>query len=318
MTRAAPSSGPQADGRLDTGGRLDGFRLLVTGIATADSIAFATARSAQRAGARVVASAFPRDGDRARQAVSTLDDPIPVVECDATSAGDLDRLGTSVDELLGGLDGVVHAIAYAPTELLGGTLLDAPTDRVGIAFTTSVVSYVALGRLLAELAPAAGGSLVGLDFDASGAWPVYNWMGICKAALESANRYLARDLGPRRIRANLVAAGPLHTRAADAIPGFGHLLEAWETTAPLGWDPTDAAVAADAVCFLLSEAAAAITGEILHVDGGYHAMAAPLRPMAGEPTDPSAARTTAHDEVTDVDDGRPFDMTLPVREGATR
>jgi enoyl ACP reductase len=257
---------------------LDGHRLLVTGIATTDSIAFATASAAQRSGARVVVSAFPRDGDLARQAVDALPEPVPVVECDATSPADLDRLARSVVAELGGLDGAVHAIAYAPSELLAGNLVDAPTDRIGVAFATSVTSYVALGRLLAGLAPPTGGALVGLDFDASGAWPVYNWMGVCKAALESANRYLARDLGPRRIRANLVAAGPLHTRAADAIPGFSHLLSAWDATAPLGWDPTDASAAADAACFLLSRAATAITGEILHVDGGYHAMAAPMAP----------------------------------------
>ncbi len=256
---------------------LEGQRLLVTGIATTDSIAFATACAAQRSGARVVVSAFPRDRDLARQAVDALPEPVPVFECDATSAPDLGRLARSVVAELGGLDGAVHAIAYAPSELLAGNLVDAPTDRVDVAFATSVTTYVSLGRLLAELTPSTGAALVGLDFDASAAWPVYNWMGVCKAALESANRYLARDLGPRGVRANLVAAGPLHTRAAGAIPGFDRLLSAWEATAPLGWDPADATAAADAACFLLSDAARAVTGEILHVDGGYHAMAAQMR-----------------------------------------
>ena len=148
---------------------------------------------------------------------------------------------------------------------------------MNLAFQTSVFSYASLARALCELAPEEGASLVGLDFDAAGAWPVYNWMGVCKAALESVNRYLARDLGARSIRANLVAAGPLHTRAAGGIPGFDSLLSAWERGAPISWDAGDPTPTADAVCFLLSDLARAVTGEILHVDGGYHAMAAALR-----------------------------------------
>lgn len=151
---------------------------------------------------------------------------------------------------------------------------------MNLAFQTSAFSYASLGGVLADLAPESGGALVGLDFDAAGAWPVYNWMGVCKAALESVNRYVARDLGPRRIRANLVAAGPIHTRAAGGIAGFDQLLTAWETRAPMPWDPRDPGPVADTVCFLLSDLARAITGELLHVDAGYHAMAAALRPAA--------------------------------------
>ncbi len=144
------------------------------------------------------------------------------------------------------------------------------------AFHASTHSYATLARIVADLAPSRGGALVGLDFDASGAWPVYNWMGVCKAGLEAVNRYVARDLGPRHIRANLVAAGPLQTRAASGIPEFDRLTGAWASRSPLPWNSEDCMPVADAVCFLLSDAARMITGEILHVDGGYHAMAAPL------------------------------------------
>ena len=168
-------------------------------------------------------------------------------------------------------------MAFAPRPALAGEFLDADADSVQRAFATSTYSYAALARVLARLAPEGGGSLVGLDFDAAGAWPVYNWMGVCKSALESASRYVARDLGARRIRSNLVAAGPLHTRAADGIPEFERLTGAWEARSPMGWDPTDNEPVADATCFLLSDMARMITGEILHVDGGYHAMAADLR-----------------------------------------
>lgn len=259
-------------------GLLTGKRILVTGIATADSIAFAVAAQAQRLGAHVIISAHPRDVARCEDAVSNLPQlPAAVLPVDATSEADIERLVRAVDAEADGLDGVLHAIAFAPQEALLG-MASASSESVELAFRSSVFTYVALSQALARTAPASGGSLVGLDFDAAGAWPVYNWMGVCKAALESASRYLARDLGPRGIRSNLVAAGPLHTRAASAIPGFSALLEAWTAQAPLTWDAGDPTPTAHAVCFLLSDLARAITGEILHVDGGYHAMSAPLAP----------------------------------------
>jgi meromycolic acid enoyl-[acyl-carrier-protein] reductase len=251
---------------------LAGKRLLITGIATTGSIAHATAASARAQGATVVATAMPRDLDGAREAVSTIADDIEVLPLDATSADDLAGVAEWVAGELGGLDGVLHAIAFAPKAALG-SILDVPSEATELAFRTSVHTYVALGQVLADLAPASGASLVGLDFDAARAWPTYNWMGVCKSALESANRYLARDLGPRRVRANLVAAGPLETRAASAIPGFDLLLDSWEAKAPLAWDPHDPTPVADAVCFLLSDLARAVTGGIIHVDGGHHAMA---------------------------------------------
>lgn len=250
---------------------LDGKRILVTGIANSGSIAHATAARAHELGATVVATAMARDIESARDAVAMIDDGIAVLAMDATSPDELSTVADWVTGELGGLDGALHAIAFAPKAALG-SLLGVPSEAAELAFRTSVHTYVALGELLAGVAPGAGASLVGLDFDAGRAWPTYNWMGICKSALEGANRYVARELGPRRIRANLVAAGPLETRAASAIPGFELLTESWER-APLGWDPRDPGPVADAVCFLLSDLARAVTGEILQVDGGHHAVA---------------------------------------------
>lgn len=251
--------------------------ILITGLVTTQSIAFATAAHAQQLGARVVLTALDRDRERALAAAAELPEPVEVLALDATQPAQFDRLQGELRERYGALDGALHAVAFAPREALAGDLLAASPEAVDLAFRTSVFSYAMLGRLLRELAPPNGGALVGLDFDAGGAWPVYNWMGVCKAALESTNRYLARDLGARGVRSNLVAAGPLATRAAGGIPGFDQLIEAWETTAPLAWDVADAGPVADTCCFLLSDLARAITGEVVHVDGGYHAMAAPLR-----------------------------------------
>jgi enoyl-[acyl-carrier protein] reductase I len=166
-------------------------------------------------------------------------------------------------------------VAFAPEDALGGRFLSTPPESAEAAFRTSAFSLKALGEALAPLMDG-DGSLVGMDFDASVAWPIYDWMGVAKAALESVSRYLARDLGPRGVRVNLVSAGPIDTVAAGSIPGFGALAGLWSRQAPLGWDTGDPAPVADAVCFLLSGAARGITGEILHVDGGFHAMGAPL------------------------------------------
>jgi len=256
---------------------LAGKRILVTGVADEHSIATLVARQAASLGAQVVVSAFPRDLDGARHVGGAIDGVVGVEPADMTSRDDLHRLERAIVERWGALDGAVHAVAFAPRAALA-SVLDAGPSEVEVAFRTSVWSYAALARVVAACAPPEGGALVGLDFDSSRAWPVYNWMGPCKAALRSLNGYLARDLGPAGIRANLVAAGPLATRAAGGIPEFDRLIESWERQAPMAWDPTDAGAVAGAVCFLLSDMAAMITGEVVHVDGGAHAMATWLRP----------------------------------------
>lgn len=266
---------------------LTGKRLLITGVVTTDSIAFATAKRAQELGADIFLTALARDHKRCTEASRELPRMAGVLPLDATRPEDFEALREELKDRWGGLDGALHAVAFAPRDALGGPFTEASPDGVNLAFQTSAVSYAHLGKLVADLAPGPGGSLVGLDFDASGAWPVYNWMGVCKAALESVNRYMARDLGPKGIRSNLVAAGPLRTRAASGIPDFDVLENAWRTTAPMPWSVTDAAPVADACCFLLSDMARAITGEILHVDGGYHAMASAGTGVAAAASEPA-------------------------------
>lgn len=255
---------------------LNDKRLLITGVATPDSIAYATARKAVECGATVVMTAFPRDLDAAKTLAAHIDEKIEVLPCDLADADQSQLVARELRSRLGHLDGALHGVAFAPRDALTGPLVAADPSGVELAFRTSAWSLANLARVLSELAPPGGAALVGLDFDANGgAWPVYNWMGVCKAALGSTARYLARDLGPQKIRVNLVAAGPLMTRAARGIPDFDRLLDAWATTSPLDWSPDDPSPVADAVCFLFSDLSRAITGEILHVDGGYHAMAAP-------------------------------------------
>jgi enoyl-[acyl-carrier protein] reductase I len=262
-----------------------GKRLLVTGVATPASLATAVARRAVEEGAQVVLTAFPRDLDAARDCARSVADPPPlVVPVDLTDPAQRDAATTIVRDELGGLDGALHAVAFAPRPALSG-LRGVEAEAVEVAFRTSVHSYVALGEMLAELSPGGDASLVGLDFDAHRAWPVYHWMGVCKAALRTANRYLARELGPEGLRANLVAAGPLATRAASGIPGFEALTDAW-AHAPLGWDASDPGPVADVVTFLLSDLARAVTGEVVHVDGGFHAVepvGAPVAPVTAVP-----------------------------------
>ncbi|UTI63533.1 enoyl-ACP reductase FabI [Paraconexibacter antarcticus] len=256
---------------------LAGKKLVVTGVLTKDSIAFEVARQAQEQGAEIVLTGFGRTRRMTERAAGRLPEPTDILELDVNNPDDLTALTAELRSRWGTVDGILHAIAHAPGDALGGGFLEAPTASALSAFQTSAVSLrevaVAVAPLMDE---AGGGSVVGLDFDATVAWPAYDWMGVAKAALESVSRYLARDLGARNIRCNLVSAGPIETAAAGGIPGFDALAGFWQDRAPLGWDPTDAAPVAAAVCFLLSDHARAITGEVLHVDGGYHAMGSPL------------------------------------------
>lgn len=259
-------------------GLLAGKRLLVTGVITADSIAFEIARQAQEAGAEIVLTGFGRAKRMTERAAAKLPNPPDVLDLDVNEPDDLSAVGDALGERWEAVDGVVHAIAFAPDDALGGNFLTAPEESVVTAFKTSAVSLRGLAVALQPLLEAApdGASVVGLDFDASVAWPVYDWMGVSKAALEAVARYLARDLGPAGTRVNLISAGPIETLAAGGISGFERLAESWGRQAPLGWDKSDPAPVAGTACFLLSDLSRAITGEIIHVDGGYHAMGAPL------------------------------------------
>jgi meromycolic acid enoyl-[acyl-carrier protein] reductase len=255
---------------------LEGKRLLITGVLTKGSIAYSVAERAQQDGAQVVLTGFGRTRRMTERAASRLPDPPDVLELDVNNPADLEALTDELRSRWGGIDGALHAIAFAPGDALGGNFMTAPPESAEVAFRTSAYSFKALAGALAPLMDD-GGSLVGMDFDASVAWPVYDWMGVAKAALESVSRYLARDLGEQKVRVNLVSAGPVETPAAQGIPGFDMLAGLWEKQAPLGWETSDPAPVADAVLFLFSDLARAITGEILHVDGGFHAMGAPLR-----------------------------------------
>jgi meromycolic acid enoyl-[acyl-carrier protein] reductase len=251
-------------------GILDGKRLLVTGVLTDASIAFHVARIAQAEGATVVLTGFGRLSLVERIA-KRLPQPPPVLELDVTDAGHLASLAERVADHVPRLDGVLHGIAFAPQSALGGNFLDTEWEDVATAVHVSAYSLKALAMAALPLMDG-GGAVVGLDFDASVAWPAYDWMGVAKAGLESCARYLARDLGPRGIRVNLVAAGPLRTMAAKSIPGFAAFEDVWSVRAPLGWEISDPEPAARACVALLSDWFPATTGEIVHADGGVHAV----------------------------------------------
>lgn len=261
-------------------GLLEGKRILVTGVLTDASLAFAVARTAQQEGAEVVLSGAGRGLSLTKRTARKLPAEADVLEIDVTEP---EQLAAAATKLAAGwdlLDGLVHAIGYAPPECLGGGMFEADWEQVQVALHVSTYSLKALVEAFLPLLTAAGAdgrpgaSVVGLDFDASVAWPAYDWMGVSKAALESLSRYLARDLGPKRIRVNLVAAGPVKTMAARSIPGFNAFEETWSERAPLGWDVLDTDVVARACTALLSDLLPMTTGEILHVDGGVHAIGA--------------------------------------------
>lgn len=256
---------------------LAGKRILVTGVVNRRSIAFSIAERAQRQGAEVVLTSFGRIKRMTERAAARLPEPAPVLDLDVNDDGDLAALREELAGRWGRVDGAVHAIAFAPADALGGDFLATPRASAATAFETSAYSLKALAEAVAPLMAGergGGGSLVGLDFDASVAWPAYDWMGVAKAALESVNRYLARDLGPGGVRVNLIAAGPVRTAAASGIDGFEELCAGWPRQAPLGWDVDDPTPVADAAIFLLSDLSRGATGEILHVDGGAHAIGA--------------------------------------------
>ena len=255
-------------------GLLDGKKILVTGVLTDGSIAFHIARLAQEQGADVILSSYGRVMSLTTRISARLPQLAPIIELDVTNTDDLAALEARVREHFPqGLDGVVHSIGFAPAAALGGNFLNTSWEDVSTALHVSAYSLKALTMAARPLFNGSG-SVVGLDFDASVAWPQYDWMGVAKAALESTARYLARDLGPENIRVNLVAAGPIRTMAAKSIPGFDDFEKIWNERAALTWDVTDPVPAAQATIALLSDWFPKTTAEIIHVDGGVHAMGA--------------------------------------------
>lgn len=257
---------------------LENKRLLITGVLTPQSIAFAAARACQEQGAQIVLTSFGRATSLTEKTAKRLPDPPDVLEMDANDPGQIEALRGELATRWGTVDGFLHAIAFAPQDALGGNFLNTPWESVATAIQTSAYSLKAIAAGMLPLMEADGGAIVSLDFDGRVAWPIYDWMGVAKAGLESITRYLARDLGPKGIRVNTVSAGPLKTMAGKGIPGFELIADAWARRAPLGWDITDPTPVGRVIAFLLSDLSAGITGELIHVDGGFHAMGTDLSP----------------------------------------
>jgi meromycolic acid enoyl-[acyl-carrier-protein] reductase len=261
---------------------LDGKKLLVTGVLTDDSIAFAVAKVAQEAGAEVVLTSFGRARSLTERVAKKLPaGPPDILELDVNDESHIEAVRAELMNRWGFVDGVVHAIGFAPADALGGNFVSTPWESVATAFQTSAYSLKALGVGMREPMAAArergGGSLVSLTFDGRFAWPIYDWMGVAKAGLEAITRYLARDLGPDGIRVNTVSAGPIRTMAGKSIPGFDQIAGHWLDRAPLDWSLSDATPVGQMVCFLLSDWARMTSGEMIHVDGGYHAMGTDIK-----------------------------------------
>jgi enoyl ACP reductase len=254
-------------------GLLDGKRLLITGVLSDSSLAFGVADLAQREGAEVVLTGVGNGLKNTQRAARKLSVEPEVLELDIANPEHLVAVREHLGATWGRVDGALHAIGFAPPICLGGTFMQAQWDDVAVAMNVSAYSLKALADIVVPLMPE-GGSLLGLDFDATVAWPAYDWMGVAKAALESTSRYLARELGPKGIRVNLVAAGPIKTIAARSIPGFSKFEDVWDERAPLGWNVKDSSAVARSCVALLSDWFPATTGEIVHVDGGYHATGA--------------------------------------------
>lgn len=259
---------------------LSGKKLLLTGVLTPQSIAYAIAELAQKEGAELLLTGFGRARSLTDRSARRLDPSPEVLELDVTESEHFSRLAEEVGKRWDRVDGVLHAVAYAPEDALGGRFLTTPWESVAQAFRVSTFSLKELAAAMAPLMKD-GGNILTLDFDNDRAWPIYDWMGVCKAGLMSCVRYLARDLGPQNIRVNALSAGPLSTIAAKGIPGFKALEEGWGNQAPLGWTTRDQASVAKTAVALLSDYFPSTTGERVHVDGGHHAMGAPPVPSEG-------------------------------------
>ena len=264
--------------RLDaptSAGLLAGKRLLITGVLTPKSIAYAIADACVHNGASVVLTSFGRAMSLTEKSAQRLGLDGPVLELDATKPEQMQAVAHTLHEQWGSLDGVLHAIGFAPDDALGGKFMSTPWESVATAMQVSAFSLKSMAAAFAPLMPN-GGSIAAITFDATVAWPIYDWMGPTKAALESVVRYLARDLGRQGIRVNSMSAGPLETMAAKSIPGFDAIKNAWSSQSPLGWDSSDPSVVAGTIVYLMSDLSRGVTGELIHVDGGYHPMGAPI------------------------------------------
>ena len=255
---------------------LSDHRILVTGVLTDDSLAFGIAKRALEEGATLALSGFGRGASITRRTAKQLGDVGEIIELDVTDPAQIDAAVLEIESRYGRLDGLVHAIGYAPASCLGSGMFVAPFEDVSVAMHASTYSLAALvgafHPLLQKSTALGGASVVALDFDGSRAYPMYDWMGVMKAALESLGRYLAREVGPDKIRVNMLASGPIRTMAAKSIPGFSLFEETWGDRAPLGWDVHDASAVADAGVALLSPLLRGTTASVIHVDGGAHAM----------------------------------------------
>jgi len=261
---------------------LDGKKLLITGVLTDDSIAFSVAKVAQENGAEILLTNVGKGVRLTEKVARKLPAPPDVMQMDVNNPDDVKAVSAEVMRRWGRLDGALHSIGFMPQDALGGNFLSAPWESVGFGFQTSAYSLKALSVGLLEpmkVAGADGGaSVVTLTFDGRFAWPIYDWMGVSKAGLEAVTRYLARDLGEHNIRVNAVSAGPIRTMAGKSIPGFDAISGVWPARAPLAWSLTDATPVGQMCCFLMSDWASMTTGEMIHVDGGYHALGADFRP----------------------------------------
>ncbi|MFT3854812.1 MAG: enoyl-ACP reductase FabI [Ilumatobacteraceae bacterium] len=253
-------------------GLLDGKNIVITGVLTDASLAYGVAEMAQREGAKIVLTGAGRALSLTQRTARKLPEPVEVYELDVTVPEHLDDVREALASSWGRVDGVLHSIGFAPEACLGDDFMGVTWDDVAVAVHISAYSYKSLADAFVPLMTS-GGAFVGLDFDNTVAWPAYNWMGVAKSALESINRYLAKELGPKGIRSNLVAAGPVKTMAAKSIPGFKKFEDVWDGRAPLGWDVTDSTAVAKACVALLSDWFPSTTGEMIHVDGGFHATA---------------------------------------------
>ena len=254
-------------------GILDGKNLVITGVLTDASLAYGVAEIAKAEGANIILTGAGRALSLTKRTARKIDPEIEVLELDVTVPEHVEEVRSAVQEKWGRVDGVLHAIGFAPASCLGDDFFGAPWEDVATAMHISTYSLKTLADAFVPLMTE-GGSIVGLDFDNSQAWPAYNWMGVAKSALQSLSRYLAKELGAQQIRCNLVAAGPVRTMAAKSIPGFALFEDTWDGRSPLGWDVNDPIPVAKACVALLSDWFPATTGEIIHVDGGYHAVGA--------------------------------------------